>query len=142
MFLSTSSIILASFLAVQTSGLSNESGPLRVAKATFPQFGTNKEISGTLEFHALPSNNVEIVSTGVNGLKSFPAGQGPFVYHSTAHRGKMNAVNRIVHMNAIPAENGSCAAAGPHLDPLSVGDISCNALTPNLCQVFSTFRNS
>ena len=138
------SILFATFLAGQASAAAKkqstpaEATPapsnLPIARATFPAFGTNQDISGTLEFHGLVSPNVEIISTGDNGLHNFPEG-GPFGYHSTIYP-RTNLVNDIVHVNPIPAENGSCVDAGPHLDPNNVGEMPpCNPADPAKCQV-------
>ena len=89
---SITSVIFATLVARQASAAKNPSSStangkdasnLPVARATFPSFGINQDISGTLEFHGLLSSNVEIISTAQTGLKNFPAGEGPFLYHST-----------------------------------------------------------
>ena len=89
---SITSVIFATLLAGQASAASDQStsaaaapsaSDLPVARATFPAFGISPDISGTLEFHSLVSSNVEIISTEVTGLHNFPAGLGPFLYHST-----------------------------------------------------------
>lgn len=131
---SITSVLLATLLAGQSSAAAPNTPYLPLARATFPAFGTNQDISGTLEFHGLPSPNVEIISTGATGLKNFPPGLGPFLYHSTSPL--TNSVNEIVHVNSIPAENGSCDDAGAHLDPKNVGETpACNPATPAICQV-------
>ena len=51
--------------------------------ATFPQFGPEQSITGTLTFTpAVGGVGVVITSTGDAALHNFPAGQGPFLYHS------------------------------------------------------------
>jgi hypothetical protein len=146
---SITSLILATLLARQASAAKNPStstsmgkdaSNLPVARATFPSFGINQDISGTLEFHELLSSSVEIISTAQSGLKNFPAGEGPFLYHSTFLL--TNSVNEIVHVNPIPSENGTCTDAGPHLDPNNVGEMPpCNPATPAVCQVRPAFLN-
>lgn len=52
--------------------------------ARFPQFGPSAGagISGVLELKNV-NGNVEIISGGETALHNFPAGLGPFLYHST-----------------------------------------------------------
>ena len=66
-----------------TQGLNTTQIPTTVS-ATFPSFGSEKGISGVLEFQAVDSG-VAITSKGNTALHGFPAGQGPFSYHSIPH---------------------------------------------------------
>jgi len=52
--------------------------------ANFPSSGPATTITGVLEFHNLGTAGVEILSSGATALHSFPAGEGPFLYHSMA----------------------------------------------------------
>jgi hypothetical protein len=147
---SITSVIFATLLTGQVFAAKNAStsaaaapvaSDLPIARATFPAFGINQDISGTLEFHDLTSSNVEIISTGANGLHNFPAGLGPFLYHSTLPL--ESSVNEIVHVNPIPAVDGSCDDAGAHLDPNNVGETPpCDPATPADCQVPPIFKHS
>ena len=114
MILSLSSILIASLLSAQTSAIyarkdhtssttakdsatstasvpgpttTAPAGPLATAASVlFPAFG-NSEITGSLEFRELANNaGIEITSSGDNPLHNFPAGQGPFSYHSIHSR--------------------------------------------------------
>ena len=87
---SITSVLFATLLAGQSSAAkkpstsAKDASNLPFATATFPAFGTSLGlgITGTLEFHGLASPNVEIISTATTGLHNFPAGLGPFLYHS------------------------------------------------------------
>src|SRR5277367_4575449 len=51
--------------------------------ATFPEFGPEQGITGTLTFTPAHGGvGVVITSTGETALQHFPAGKGPFLYHS------------------------------------------------------------
>jgi hypothetical protein len=104
--------------------------------ATFPQFGPEQNISGTLTFTPAKGGvGVIITSTGDTALHNFPAGLGPFLYHSTSSIYIILQIDLLVHVDPIPA-SGSCLAAGGHLDPLNEGESPpCNPREPQICQV-------
>jgi hypothetical protein len=84
---SITSVLFATLLAGQSATAkkpAKDASDLPVATATFPAFGLSLGlgITGTIEFHGLASSNVEIISTATTGLHNFPAGLGPFLYHS------------------------------------------------------------
>jgi len=91
MFSSVSSILLASLFAGHAYALhARQARPISIefpatppVVVSFPAIGSSLDITGNLEFHPVPSG-VEIVSTPTEGLKNFPAGLGPFLYHSIA----------------------------------------------------------
>ena len=90
MFFTISSILLASSLAAaQTTNLPAGEATILPVIATFPAFGAYKEITGRIEFHPVLSG-VEIISTGNEGLHSFPAGIGPFAYHGIFPLAELN----------------------------------------------------
>lgn len=55
--------------------------------ASFPQFGPEQDINGTLTFTPAKGGvGVVITSTGDTALQNFPAGSGPFLYHGTSSK--------------------------------------------------------
>jgi len=114
-----SSITVASLLTTLAHITVAAASPPPPVLVTFPEFGTNQDISGSLEFLQIDSG-VEIISSGFDGLRDFPAGQGPFLWH--------------IHVDPIP-NGGSCLDAGAHFDPDAVGEQPpCNPNTPEKCQ--------
>jgi hypothetical protein len=94
MFPSVSSILIASLFAGHASALNaRQAKPISIdfpaaAAApipapiivSFPAIGPILEITGNLEFHSV-ATGVEIISSETDGLRNFPAGLGPFLYH-------------------------------------------------------------
>ena len=62
----------------------NSTAQVPAVYAQFPQFGPSSGagISGVLELKNV-NGKVEIISGGETALHNFPAGLGPFAYHST-----------------------------------------------------------
>lgn len=92
MFSSVSSILIASLFAGHASALNaRQAEPISIdfpaaaaapapIVVSFPAIGPILEITGNLEFHSV-ATGIEIVSSETNGLRNFPAGLGPFLYH-------------------------------------------------------------
>ena len=78
---SASALNVRAAKATSATGATNTAIATSVA-ATFPQFGPEKDITGTLTFTpAVGGIGVVITSTGDTALHNFPKGLGPFLYH-------------------------------------------------------------